>query len=335
MATVDKVYVINLDRSRERLEEITKNLRDQEIMFERVAATDGNKLSRRRRRENATFFCANFCTDGQLGCGMSHMKIWKAIVKDGVESALILEDDARLTDNFMAKLSSVWSEIPSDFDIVYIGCLIGCEYDGRDSLLSKMLSGRLTPFSNKTDAWKRISTHVFVPSFPLGTHCYIISLKGAAKLLGLTEGKVDGHIDFQIQEHSEKIKMYAIHPTMAVQIQKQSSSTITTGAFPLIPMRILDSIYVDGNMSLSYFINCPAFQIGPYVVNTTTSIFFVLGVYFALYPKYLRLFLTISAPLVLPDLFVVGHIIPLIVSLGLILAPGQVLRLWKTRQLRF
>lgn len=326
MATFETAYVINLDRSPERLLQITKNLNSQGISFKRVDAVDGGKVDRQSRRENATFFCANFCTDGQLGCGMSHFKTWRTIVNDGVQSALILEDDARLVDNFMTRLSSIWNEIPTDFDIIYVGCLIGCEYNGNHSLLSKMLSGGLNPFSKKIDGWKKISEHVFVPSFALGTHCYIISRKGAMKLLELTEGKVDGHVDFQIQEYAEKIKMYAIRPTLAFQIQKQAVSTIATGSFPLLPMKVFDHIRVDENMSLSYFLSCPAFQIGPYVTNTWTSVFLLLGAYFAVFPRYFPLFIKIFIPLLIPDIFIKGHVITLIVSMVLLLGPSRLAR---------
>lgn len=317
-----KAYVINLNRSPGRLTAVTENLRKEGLAFERIQAVDGAQLSRLVRSDNATRLCANFCTDGQIGCGMSHIKAWQKIIDDGVSAAIIMEDDVKLVDGFKSRLDVAWREVPKDFDLTYVGCLVGCDPSGNDGILSHILAG--FPFTQKGNAWKRVSEHVFIPKFALGTHCYIVSRAGAFKLLGLIEGKVSGHIDFQIQDHADKLKMYALHPTLAFQVQKQSASTITTGAFPVIPMKIFDRVQLNETLSLGYFLSCPSMQIGTYTVNTISVILLSVGVYFALRPRYLPMFLKIMAIIMIPDLFISDHIVPLVMAVLLVAAPNMV-----------
>ena len=42
-------------------------------------------------------------TRGVLGCALSHHKAWKKFMDDGLETALIFEDDVRATDEFFEK----------------------------------------------------------------------------------------------------------------------------------------------------------------------------------------------------------------------------------------
>ena len=322
LSSFQKAYVINLDRSPGRLTAVTENLRKQGLAFERIQAVDGANLSRLIRRDNATSLCANFCTDGQIGCGMSHMKAWRKVIEDDVDAAMIMEDDAKLVDGFTSQLNASWRDVPNDFDLVYVGCLVGCDSTGNDGVLSHLFAG--FPFTQKGNIWKKVSDRVFIPKFALGLHCYIVSRAGAIKLLDLTEGKVSGHVDFQIQDHADKLNMYALNPALAFQIQKQSVSTIATSAFPVIPMKLFDRVQMNETLSLAYFLSCPSMQIGAYTVNTISVILLAVGVYFALRPRYLPMFLKIMAIIMIPDLFISDHFVPLVMAVLLVAAPNMV-----------
>lgn len=325
MSLIEKVFVINLERSPERLKKVTENLTREGLSFERIPAVDGGNVTKRVRRENATFLCANFCTNGQFGCGVSHMNVWRRMVRDGIGSALILEDDARIVDGFRAKMDALWAEIPNDFDIVYVGCLVGCDAMGNDSLLSNLFTG-LAPTTQLGNVWKRVSKHVFVPKLALGTHCYIVSQKGVRKLLASTDGKVNGHIDFQIQGHANKLKMYALQPKLAFQVQKQSISTVAIDAFPFLPMQLFDRMEINETLSLAYFLSCPALQIGSYPVNALTFTFLGLGLYFTQQPRQLPMFLKVASIIAIPDAIIPDHMISLLVSALLITGPTYLLR---------
>jgi len=325
LSLFEKAYVINLDRSPGRLTAVTENLRKEGLAFERIQAVDGAQLSRLVRMDNATRLCANFCTDGQIGCGMSHMKAWRKLLEDEVDVAIIMEDDVKLVDGFKSRLELAWRDVPNDFDLVYVGCLVGCDSNGNDGVMSHLFAG--FPFTQKGNVWKKVSDRVFIPKFALGLHCYVVSRAGAMKLLELMDGKVSGHVDFQIQDHADKLKMYALNPALAFQIQKQSVSTIATSAFPVIPMKLFDRIQLNETLSLAYFLSCPTMQIGAYTVNTISVILLVIGVYFALRPRYLLMFLKIMAIIMIPDLFISDHIVPLVMAIFLVALPNMVRRL--------
>lgn len=101
-----------------------------------------------------------------------------------------MEDDVKFVDNFKLWLGRVWDEVLKDFDIVYVGCLVGCSFIGNDGILSYILVGW------KGSVWKKVSDYVFIFKFVLGSYCYVVSCVGVFKLLELLVGKVSGYFDF-------------------------------------------------------------------------------------------------------------------------------------------
>lgn len=96
------VYVINLPRSTERKERISARLAALGMAFEIFPAVDGRGLSRdlplyhgRRRR----LLYGHDLTDGEIGCAVSHLAIYRDMVARGIGHALVLEDDALLSDD--------------------------------------------------------------------------------------------------------------------------------------------------------------------------------------------------------------------------------------------
>src|ERR1700730_7540074 len=99
---LDNIYVINLDRSKKRLENVTKSLNEFNIKFKRFSAVDGKKLSEEIINNNASFLCRTLlCNHAIVGCGLSHMALWNQLVNDRNNSYyIILEDDVTIDDNF-------------------------------------------------------------------------------------------------------------------------------------------------------------------------------------------------------------------------------------------
>jgi len=80
----NNIWVINLDRRRDRWVKTVKRLNDAGIhTAKRWNAIDGKKEKLKKNRISV----------GETGCYMSHLSLWKKLYKDGVESALIFEDD--------------------------------------------------------------------------------------------------------------------------------------------------------------------------------------------------------------------------------------------------
>lgn len=68
-------------------------------------------------------------TDGGIGCALSHMMIWREIIRQSIEGKadeasafLILEDDCEFIDGFSEEmLRRRLAEVPSDWELVYLG----------------------------------------------------------------------------------------------------------------------------------------------------------------------------------------------------------------------
>jgi len=88
-----------MDKSKERLEKITKNLNSLGLKFNRFSAVNGKELKETEINKVATPLCTNLlCNPGIIGCAQSHKEIWKKLLKDNkTDYYLILEDDAILS----------------------------------------------------------------------------------------------------------------------------------------------------------------------------------------------------------------------------------------------
>lgn len=107
-----KVFLINLKKNPERLERSTARLRALGIEFERVEAVYGKDLTQNEKHAAVNGFrwwCAQGrrIRDGEIGCALSHHKIYKMMQRDNIDCACILEDDNVYRDNFKAVLDDV------------------------------------------------------------------------------------------------------------------------------------------------------------------------------------------------------------------------------------
>jgi GR25 family glycosyltransferase involved in LPS biosynthesis len=102
---VDIVYVINLERHSERKAEMIKLLDGLEVNYEIITAIEGRDigLSRdflKKTMHKQFYDPGGILTKGVVGCAMSHHKAWDAFIKSDYDSALFLEDDIVITDEF-------------------------------------------------------------------------------------------------------------------------------------------------------------------------------------------------------------------------------------------
>jgi glycosyl transferase family 25 len=119
-----QAFVINLDRSTERLERISQHLQRLGLPFTRVAAVDGRQLSddeRRRTLDEATYRRRHGMSSlpGELGCYLSHVKAMRAFLASGADASLILEDDVQPEPELPQVLQAL-IECPGRWDMVKI-----------------------------------------------------------------------------------------------------------------------------------------------------------------------------------------------------------------------
>jgi len=92
------MFVINLDRSNDRLEHIKKKFNEQKITFQRVPAVDGTLLSEKKLskiydKEHCIKLIGRELLAGEIGCALSHLKAWQNIIDSKLDGAFIFEDD--------------------------------------------------------------------------------------------------------------------------------------------------------------------------------------------------------------------------------------------------
>ncbi len=109
-----RVYVVNLPRRKDRLDSFFNHL-PSDWPFqtpEAFPALDGS-LSTHPEWWNGG--------EGAWGCYRSHIRILEECLTNGVESVLILEDDAVCVENFQEKAQRFFDHLPQDWEMVYLG----------------------------------------------------------------------------------------------------------------------------------------------------------------------------------------------------------------------
>ncbi|MGC4004790.1 MAG: glycosyltransferase family 25 protein [Pirellulales bacterium] len=115
MNCFERVYVINLIRRPDRLEAFFDQFDRQAWPFERpipFAAIDGTKVPCPPQFKEG---------GGAFGCRQSHLAILQQCLMDGVQSVLVLEDDARLLPDFAEHVERFLRHVPEDWEGLYFG----------------------------------------------------------------------------------------------------------------------------------------------------------------------------------------------------------------------
>ncbi|MCV0352546.1 MAG: glycosyltransferase family 25 protein [Nitratireductor sp.] len=105
-----KIYVINLDRAHERMEQMRSQLDDLGLPFQRISAVDGSTIDR-------AHFPLSQRLDGEIGCSLSHCAAWQELLNSSDQYALVLEDDAVVSPD-MALLLDDPGLLPEDADLL-------------------------------------------------------------------------------------------------------------------------------------------------------------------------------------------------------------------------
>jgi hypothetical protein len=147
---VEHIYCINLERRPDRRRAaqdafVRNDIQDVEFF----KGTDG----RVEAPDNIMI------TKPEWGCSDSHIRIWRDVVQNGYECALVFEDDVKILPNFNQKLAVVLEDLKSipDWDYVNLG-----------PLSWRIAQGAVSPRLTKGAAY--------------GAHCYLVSLRGARKI---------------------------------------------------------------------------------------------------------------------------------------------------------
>jgi GR25 family glycosyltransferase involved in LPS biosynthesis len=195
------VFVINLERRRDKLETFLKHfdnsdLKDHELIIHR--AVDGSKLdienlsiSPKARKQFDELTQSKkrkhhyqFPSIGAFGCYLSHTQVFEITVKNNHTYSIVFEDDFLCPPNILETIDSYLHTIPEDWDMLLIN------FTCHDC--------------------KKIKKYRKVSLF-WGLAAYVISQKGARTLLnsGLLF-PITQQIDWFLNEMSSEINIYAL-----------------------------------------------------------------------------------------------------------------------------
>lgn len=101
---VDKIYVLNLKRREDRLEQFFKNCPIKKSSIEVFYGIDSKKSEDKLKKLKKFEYLENI---GEIACFLSHIKIWKKALKKKYNNILIFEDDALFSENFLSFFKSI------------------------------------------------------------------------------------------------------------------------------------------------------------------------------------------------------------------------------------
>jgi len=147
-------YVINLDRSKDRLTTFERLNGHLKIDFQRFPAIDGREVARGTLVDRG-LITGDFCYgDGALGCALSHVALWDLAIEKN-RPLTICEDDAIFNHGFSSAAESVIQSLPQDWHLI----LWGWNFDS--ILLFDILPGVSPCLSLVDEARMRAGTDAF------------------------------------------------------------------------------------------------------------------------------------------------------------------------------
>jgi len=189
------IFVINMKSSAERWQKTHSRLHSLGLECVRFEATVGKSLS---EAEISTWYDADAnlrkhhrnMTPGEIGCYISHMRVWQHIHNKNIPAAIILEDDLIIEEHLSKTIDQL--NMLNNWDMI------------------KLSDNRANPFIESFT----LATPLTLGNYfkvPNGTQGYAISLSGTKKLL--QRKPFFRPVDVDIQFHSEvNLNLVGIKP---------------------------------------------------------------------------------------------------------------------------
>lgn len=217
-------FLINLDRSPDRLSAMRESFGKVGLGFERIAAVDGRELGEADRAAFLDGTKNTFLEPEEIGGFLSHFATWKRIAREGHLHAAIFEDDITISDNLPPLLRDArW--IPQDADLIKLEAFAGCP-------AKLTLSARAWPIQYGFALRRLFSWHA-------GTAGYIVTRRGVRRLIEcypLMVGPVDHDLFDPECATFARLTTYQVVPALCVQ--HQAGAEVSTPKFQsLIPRR--------------------------------------------------------------------------------------------------
>lgn len=177
MMNQTKVYIINLKKDIEKKEYMLDLVKKYFSNYSIFEAVYGKELSTEYTNSLLDFtkmqkHLKRNLTSGEVGCSLSHIKIYEDMINNDTEKALILEDDISFDNNLSETINYI-NKLDLNWDIILLG---------HHTHFSRLIDTKISFWSKK---YKLSNSYDLLrPSeIGYGTYGYLISKNGAKKLL--------------------------------------------------------------------------------------------------------------------------------------------------------
>jgi len=195
--------------------------------LKRVPAVDGLALD--PKHPNLSLFSGNDfgyrC--GVIGCALSHYRLWRLTADECSSQSVsaVFEDDAW----FSARFQDLWdtvmsSRLPEDFDLVYLGGLLGPQTWHELESVARDTGGHIE-IPPSVYCASQISESFAIPSkVQFCTYSYILSGRGAKKLCDLvTRDGIKKAIDWFLIDRWPELRVYVTTPILCWSVSQEGS----------------------------------------------------------------------------------------------------------------
>jgi glycosyl transferase, family 25 len=192
------IFLINLDRSHERLALMQAQANELGLAFERMPAIDGT-------RQLPGWMVAQFLDDcgrargglseGEVGCYASHLVVFSKIVERRLKAAIVLEDDAILDQDFERSACAAMCAAPVGWDCIHLST------DFKRPAFPVVDLG----LGRSLVRYKRL---------PVNSLGYVVSRAGAAKLLAARQRLRPFDLEFRLAWQTG-LEMFGTYPALA------------------------------------------------------------------------------------------------------------------------
>lgn len=116
----EHVFYPNLNRRPDRREAIESQLTSLGIKAERIIAIDGQELDF-DPFVNEKSVDRRPISKGDIGCTLTHLAMCEIAKERGYKNYMVFEDDAEFDNDFLSLFDTCISQLPDDWDMVYLG----------------------------------------------------------------------------------------------------------------------------------------------------------------------------------------------------------------------
>ena len=197
-----KTYVINLDRSTDRLAAFKRQAAGINLQFERVSAVDARELPEEQISRFEQIVPKSFrMSPGEFACLLSHQDVWQKVIDSGDAWAFVCEDDIHFKKSIRPFLENdEWLPV-------------------RAEVVNAFTCGKPTFYSKRHPFFFQGRSMFELKGWHPGTTGYFISAAGCQKLLHF-RGKVcvpsDNYMFDPTLTMARQLTIYQLFPALCV-----------------------------------------------------------------------------------------------------------------------